>query len=277
MFCYPGLRIVQVGGNNDSSVYLDLRWEVEQMTLPYSLRQSCKGTAGFGQMVVNILHYHHSIILSSHSCHPNSNTASPVTPPLYQSCLHWPIQNQVGKPNDTTNPQSCLHVAGPSPTPAEQTYWHHHSTTLPSHSCCHPKSSRTSPVIQLQFCLHWPIVFTQLSPQIQQNKQRDTTILHSCLYTAVIPIPEEQAVTSPFYNLVFTQLSSQFFQNKPSVTTTIWSILAHSKSNRASPVTPPFYNLVFTQLSYQFQQNKPSDAIKILSSHSCHPNFNRKS
>ena len=36
-------------------MYLDLRGEAERVTLPYSLWQSSKGTAGFGQAVVKIL------------------------------------------------------------------------------------------------------------------------------------------------------------------------------------------------------------------------------
>ena len=46
--------MVQEGGNNDGPVYLDLCGEAEQVTLPYSFCQSCKGTAGFGQVVVKI-------------------------------------------------------------------------------------------------------------------------------------------------------------------------------------------------------------------------------
>ena len=43
------------GGKDDDPVYLDLRGEAERGTVPYSLRQSSKGTAGFGQEVVKIL------------------------------------------------------------------------------------------------------------------------------------------------------------------------------------------------------------------------------
>ena len=51
----PGLCTVQEGGNDDGPVYLDLCGVAEQVTLPYSLRQSSKGAAGFGQAVVNII------------------------------------------------------------------------------------------------------------------------------------------------------------------------------------------------------------------------------
>ena len=43
----PGLCTIQESGNDEGPVYLELRVEVERVALPYSLRQSSKGTAGF--------------------------------------------------------------------------------------------------------------------------------------------------------------------------------------------------------------------------------------
>ena len=51
----PGLCTVQEKWNDDCSVYLDLCGEAERVTLPYSLWQSFKGTAGFTPAVVRIL------------------------------------------------------------------------------------------------------------------------------------------------------------------------------------------------------------------------------
>ena len=51
----PGLCIVQEGRNDDGSVYLDLCGQEEWMTLPYSLWQSSKRSAGFEQAVLKIL------------------------------------------------------------------------------------------------------------------------------------------------------------------------------------------------------------------------------
>ena len=45
---------MQEGGNDDGRVYLDLCGEAERVTLPYSLSQSSKGTAGFAQAVIKI-------------------------------------------------------------------------------------------------------------------------------------------------------------------------------------------------------------------------------
>ena len=46
---------MQEGGNDDGPVCLDLCGEAERVTLSYSLSQSSKGTAGFGQAGVKIL------------------------------------------------------------------------------------------------------------------------------------------------------------------------------------------------------------------------------
>ena len=51
----PGVCIVQVDGNDNGSLYLDLCGETERVTLPYSLLRSSQGIAGFGQAVVEIL------------------------------------------------------------------------------------------------------------------------------------------------------------------------------------------------------------------------------
>ena len=46
---------MQKGGSDDGSTYLVLRDGSERMIMPYSLGQSSKGAAGFGQMVVKVL------------------------------------------------------------------------------------------------------------------------------------------------------------------------------------------------------------------------------
>ena len=51
----PGLCTVQEGGNDNGPVCLDLCGEAKRVTLPYSLCQSSKGTAGFRQAVVKVL------------------------------------------------------------------------------------------------------------------------------------------------------------------------------------------------------------------------------